>query len=118
VKIQQLLVVLVLATAVVLGATAAWKTLYPYGDNSANFPEGVFYICQDCGEQLVLTLKQLGEHHEKHYGQPVPCPKCESKKTVRAERCPHCGHMFPMTRLGGKGLDCPRCKKQIHPPSM
>ncbi len=85
-KIQQLLVAIVLAAAVVLAATAARKTLYPYGDNSANFPEGVFYVCQDCGEQFVLTMKQLGKHHEKHWAEPVPCPKCESKKTVRAER--------------------------------
>ena len=117
-KIQQLLVALVLATAVVLAATAVWKTIYPYGDNSANFPEGVFYIFQDCKAEFVLTIKELGEHHEKHYGQPVPCPKCVSQKTVRAERCPHCGRMFPMTRLGGKGLDCPHCRKQIHPPSI
>ena len=117
-KIQQRLVALVLATVVVLAATAAWKTLYPYGDNTVDFPDGIFYVCQGCDKGSVLTVKELGEHHEKHYGQPVPCPKCQSRKTVRAERCPHCGHMFPMTRLGGKGLDCPRCRKQIHPPSI
>ena len=88
VKIEQLLVVLVLVVAVILGVMAIWKTVNPHGDNSADFPDGFFYVCQGqgCGEQFVLTVKELAQHHQKHWGEPVPCPKCGGTKTARAER--------------------------------
>lgn len=117
VKINQLFVVLVLVAAVILAVTAIWITLHPYGDNSADFPDGIFYVCQGqgCGEGFVLTVKEFERHHQKHLGNPVPCPKCGGTKTSRAERCGHCGRMFPMVKLKGKPLICPYpdCKKTV-----
>lgn len=115
VKIQQLLVALVLVVAVILAVTVIWKTVNPYGDNSPDFPDGIFYVCQGCGEEFVLTVEELGQYHQEHWGEPVPCPKCGGTKTPRAERCGHCGRMFPMVKLKGKALICPNpsCKMTI-----
>ncbi len=114
VKIKQLLVALALLAAVILGGAAIWITLNPHGDNSANFPDGLFYVCQreSCGEEFVLTVREFGRHHEEHWGEPVPCPTCGSTKTVRAERCGHCGRMFPMVRMKGKVI-CRYCSKTV-----
>ena len=119
VKIKELLfIVVVLAAAATLGVMAFWKTLNPYGDNSPNFPDGIFYVCEGCGEEFVLTVEELGLHHQEHWGEPVPCPKCSGTKTPRAERCPHCRRMFPVVKMRGKPVICPYCKKTVRrPPS-
>ena len=80
-----------------------------YGDNNANLPDGVLFICGEktCGHTFPLTMKQLGEHHEKHYGEPVPCAKC-AKPALRAEKCEHCQTIHVQERGGGA---CPKCGK-------
>ena len=80
--------------------------------NNANFPEGLQYVCTDpgCGNAFTMTTREFGQHNEKHYGQPVPCPKCEKTTTARAERCPHCGHVHKAQR----GMaPCPQCGKDL-----
>jgi DNA-directed RNA polymerase subunit RPC12/RpoP len=78
--------------------------------NNANRPDGVYYLCanQKCGHEWNMTMRELSDHHEEHYGQPVPCPKCGETKTVRAEKCIHCGKLFVSTR---DPRPCPHCKK-------
>ncbi len=82
-----------------------------YGDNNANFPEGTLWLCGDaaCGHSFNLTMKELGQHHEKHYGEPVPCAKC-NKPAARANLCPHCKQVSVQERGGGA---CPKCGKAI-----
>lgn len=101
----------VVVGAVGLVLTVWWNWRSP---NNDNFPEGVDYIClnQSCAHTWNLSMKELGEHHEAHYGQPVPCPKCGESKTFRAEKCPHCGKVIQMQRGGG---NCPHCKASLAP---
>jgi len=82
------------------------------GHQISDFPEGLFFLCgnPDCKAEFTLTLKQFGQHHEEHWGEPVPCPKCRATKTVRAEKCPHCGRSFPLVR---EQIVCPHCGKTI-----
>lgn len=83
--------------------------------NNDNFPDGTFWICTDpkCKAEFALTIKELGAHHEKHYGQPPTCPKCNGNKTIRAERCPNCMKFYPM--IQDLALICPHCKKPVKP---
>ncbi|MGE5610308.1 MAG: hypothetical protein ACM359_13725 [Bacillota bacterium] len=103
-----------------LGAAAALILVTGLGvwrwrpENNDNFPDGTFWMCLNpqCKAEFVLTMKQLGEHHEKHYGQPIPCPKCQGTQTIRAGRCTSCKKFYPLT----PGLQvCPHCKKPVKP---
>jgi hypothetical protein len=73
-----------------------------HGENNANFPDGTFWICDNpqCGEQFTLTMKQLDEHHAKHYGEPLPCPKCGKTHVSRAMVDAATGKWVRLTRGG------------------
>ena len=77
--------------------------------NNPNVPRGVWFICTNdsCRNEFSMTLSQFSDHHEKHYGQPVHCPKCDSV-AVKADKCPNCGKVFFMQRNGDI---CPACGK-------
>lgn len=98
------------ATVVVLLAVAGTLAWRWRPANNANAPDGVFYMCaeQKCRNEWNMTMRELSDHHTKNYGQPVPCPKCGSKLTGRAQKCVHCGKLFPMSR---DTRPCPHCKK-------
>ncbi len=96
------------AGAVVLIVTGvfAW---YHRPANNANVPRGVWFICTNdsCKNEFSMTMAQFSDHHEKHYGQPVRCPKCDSV-AVKADKCPNCGKVFFMQRNSDI---CPACGK-------
>jgi len=100
---------------VVAGIAAVWWYWRPA--NNANFPDGTFWLCANpqCKAEIVLTMKQLGEHHEKHYGQPLLCPKCNKPDPLRADRCPDCKKLYPQQR--NIAPLCPYCKKPPSPPN-
>jgi len=77
--------------------------------NNENVPRGVWFICTNdsCRNEFSMTLAQFSDHHEKHYGQPVRCPKCDSI-AIKADKCPNCGKVFVMQRNGDI---CPACGK-------
>jgi rRNA maturation protein Nop10 len=77
--------------------------------NNENMPRGTWWICTNdsCKNEFSLTMAQFSEHHEKHYGQPVLCPKCKSV-AVKADKCPSCGKVFVMQRNSNI---CPACGK-------
>ncbi len=56
------------------------------GENSADFPEGTFWRCQENGHRFNMSIAELGKWYEEHPGQKPPCPKCASRKTVRVEK--------------------------------
>ncbi len=93
---------------VVAGAVGGWMMWTPA--NNANFPEGTPWMCQNpsCKTEFHLTMKQLSEHYKANYGEQPKCPKC-SQPALRAERCDHCGKLFPQQR----GVNvCPHCGKE------
>ena len=79
------------------------------GANNEDFPEGTQWVCSDqaCATGFTLTVKALSDHHAKHFGEPVPCPKCK-KPAVRAQKCAHCGKIYVLPRNENK---CPQCGK-------
>ena len=82
--------------------------------NNANFPEGTDWLCLNpaCQNHFKLTMKELGEHHKQHYGQPVKCPKC-GQRADRADVCKSCGKVFVQMR----GMtNCPFCRKPLYAP--
>src|SRR5688572_23124833 len=87
-----------------------WRTRE--GENTPNAPDGTFWICSNdqCKHEFNLSVADLADHHEKHYGEPVPCPKCK-KPAVRAEQCPHCKKILAT----GRGVvKCPSCGKALY----
>ncbi len=88
-----------------------------YGDNNANLPDGVWYICGDaaCSHEWHLTVEQLEAHVGATYGQPrtqPPCPKCEKTDSIRAEQCKSCQKIV----RANVGVTCPHCNKPIAGP--
>lgn len=94
-----------LAAVVVVIGIVAWRWR---GANNENFPEGTWWVCssRECGNEFNLSMRQLSEHHQAHYGEPVPCPKCGSA-SKRGQKCLKCGKV---TVVGTKPMDnCPGC---------
>jgi hypothetical protein len=101
--------VIVVAVGVVLAVAALRRPA-----NNANFPEGTDWLClnADCKNHFKLTMKELGEHHKQHYGQPVKCPKC-GQRADRADHCKSCSKVFVQMR----GMTyCPYCQKPLYAP--
>ncbi|MDB5291035.1 MAG: hypothetical protein JWL69_2276 [Phycisphaerales bacterium] len=75
--------------------------------NNANFPNGTWWICQNpaCKAEFSMSSKELGEWHAKHYGDPLPCPKCGQTNVIRAEKCEKCGRVYPAQGA----VACPNC---------
>ena len=79
--------------------------------NNANFPDGVWWICENpnCKNEFVLTTRQLSDYYKDHYGEALRCPKCGQATVVRAQKCHHCGFVFPAE--GAR--TCPKCGAKI-----
>ena len=79
--------------------------------NNANAPRGVWWICTNdqCKNEFSMTMAEFSDHHAKHYGQPVRCPKCNSV-AIKADKCPSCGKVFVMMRNSNI---CPSCGKPV-----
>lgn len=77
--------------------------------NNVNAPRGVWWICsnEQCKNEFSMTMAEFSDHHAKHYGQPVTCPKCKSV-AIKADKCPSCGKVFFMQRSNNR---CPSCGK-------
>jgi hypothetical protein len=97
-------VIIVVATAALVGVL--WNLRG--SENTPEQPEGTHWLCGNtsCKHEFGLSIAQLGEHHQKHYNQPVPCPKCGQGQTVRATKCPTCSRLYPQVRGGSP---CPYC---------
>lgn len=72
--------------------------------NSVAHPQGTYWTC-DNGHSFLMTTSELSDFHTKHYGERIPCPKCGSRKTVRAYKCPSCGTVYP----AHDAKKCPQC---------
>ncbi|MCY2953861.1 MAG: hypothetical protein NTU53_18100 [Planctomycetota bacterium] len=105
---------IVMGSVVVLAVFAigygAWKWRPA---NNQNYPDGTFWVCQNpaCKNEFVLTVKELGEFQDKHYGQPVMCPKCKQQNTIGAERCPSCKKFVSRAQ---RAATCPYCKQNMN----
>ncbi|MDB5321795.1 MAG: hypothetical protein JWN40_3426 [Phycisphaerales bacterium] len=102
------------AVLVLLLCYSVWANLVRSNPNSADVPDGTFWICKN-GHHFNLSLKQLSDHHHNHYGEPIPCPTCGDTKTIKAVRCAKCGEYYPMVR-GDQG-PCPKCGTVPKPPT-
>jgi hypothetical protein len=82
--------------------------------NTPNAPEGTWRVCTNktCGHTFNMSIKEISEHHEKHYGEPIPCPKCKSE-SMPAMKCKSCQKVSAMQRGQTK---CPACGAAIAPP--
>jgi rubrerythrin len=100
---------------VVVVAILAWALYTP--SNNANFPGGTDWLCQNptCKTAFNLSTKQLAAYSAEHRGEPIKCPKCGTP-AIRAEKCQHCGKVFPMPRDAEHR--CPFCgKSNTAPPA-
>jgi DNA-directed RNA polymerase subunit RPC12/RpoP len=98
----------IIVGGVVLVAVLGWMLYSPA--NNANFPGGTDWLCMNpsCKTSFNLSVKQLAQYSHDHAGDPVKCPKCGTA-AVRAEKCQHCGKVFPMQPTGPH--ICPYCGK-------
>ena len=87
-----------------------------YGDNNADFPEGIHFTCtgETCGHGFTLTVKQFGDHHanDATYGTPVKCPQCGTD-AARADLCKKCGKYYSIAH--DSSATCPYCNKPPAP---
>ncbi|MBC7771403.1 MAG: hypothetical protein H7210_02795 [Pyrinomonadaceae bacterium] len=84
-----------------------------YGDNNANFPDGIARICADeaCKHVFGMTMEEVGEHHKNHYGEPIPCAKCGKTPTHPAVKCKHCK---VVSIQEASTMNCPSCQKPLY----
>ena len=82
----------------------AWKY---HPANNADFPNGTWWICENpaCKNEFSMTTTQISDWHVKHYGEPMPCPKCGEHHIIRAFKCQKCSTVFPAE---GARV-CPKC---------
>jgi len=110
---KQQIPVVVTVSALVLTLVIWWfRGGDSYGDNNANFPDGVIWLCGDdaCNHVFAMTMAELGEHHETHYGEPVACPKCGKTPVIRGVKCLHCKTIS----IEQRGIDhCPSCGQRL-----
>ncbi len=76
-------------------------------------PDGTFWVCKKCDNHFNVSEKALNEHQLKHYGEPLPCPKCGSTELIRSIKCSNCGEYYPMARGGEQ--KCPKCGTPVNP---
>ncbi|MBL7134551.1 MAG: hypothetical protein ISS78_10675 [Phycisphaerae bacterium] len=113
-----LLGIVVVVALVVAGVWAFTHSSDEHGDNNADFPDGIHYLCAeaDCGHEFTITVKQRAEYNKAHYGESYPCPKCNrnEKNPIRAGRCKNCQRYFKVGR-GAAVTTCPHCKQPVTP---
>jgi len=87
-----------------------------YGDNNANFPDGIHFVCSDktCEHGFTLTVKQWNAHHadDATYGTPAGCPHCGTD-SIRADLCKTCRTYYPIAH--DSSAVCPRCNPPAAP---
>ena len=79
-------IILIVLLAVVAGFTVFHATRE--ASNNANVPNGTEWRClnPECGKVFRMSVKELGDHHAAHWGEPVPCPVCRETKTRGTEK--------------------------------
>jgi len=60
--------------------------------NNETFPDGLDFVCPS-GHEFNMTVSQMNQFYEKHYGEEVPCPKCGATPSRRAVRDPNTGKL-------------------------
>jgi hypothetical protein len=65
--------------AITVSITVIWRGL---AADHASFEADTHWVC-DRGHPFSLTVRQVSDHHQNHYGQPIPCPVCNSTVTDR-----------------------------------
>jgi hypothetical protein len=86
-----------------------------YGDNNANFPDGMVFICSSdaCNHAFAMTMTEYGEHHKNHYGEPIACPKCSKTPAIRGVQCKACK---TISVLQQNVTTCPKCGAPLESP--
>jgi DNA-directed RNA polymerase subunit RPC12/RpoP len=65
------------AAAVLFAVYLAWTT-FKTPTNSVDVPDGLNYVCKNCGNHFNVSTHELNQFQAKHYGERYPCPKCGS----------------------------------------
>ncbi len=87
--------------------------------DSDDFPDGTFFVCQDCKHEFVKSVDEVVEIKAaaRAAGDPsalqIPCASCGSRNTTRGLRCPSCTRIF--LRQGPGQPICPYCNKPLPP---
>lgn len=112
--------VILLAVAIMcLGGAALFATraMTGPGRQSADFPDGTFWICQACKHEFVKSVDEVMEIKTAGRESPDPaagqmkCPSCGAGNTVRGLRCPSCKRIF--VRSGAGRPTCPYCNMSL-----
>jgi hypothetical protein len=113
VNMSRNLVIAVVGLVVFVGVVAYFTFRTDRSTSAA--PDGTFWVCTNpsCKNTFVLSLSEVAAHHKAHYGERIPCPKCDKKETVRGERCEKCHTIF----LPDASMACPSCKTPLPGPA-
>lgn len=83
---------------------------------SADFPEGMHWLCQSCGYGFSTSRDEFAKWVEDHPGRTPECPRCHKMTTVVARHCPlpDCGKYYTQVNvvLNGK-VCCPICRQPL-----
>ena len=104
----------VIAVVVVVLAGAGYAVWQWRPANTANYPDGTFWICRNpaCNNEFVMSVRDYAAFQEKHYGEATICPKCGKQDTVAAKQCPNCKRLYPRGDRS-PNAKCPHCKKPL-----
>jgi len=79
-------------------------------------------VCKECGNEFILTDKQVEFYKKQNWAEPERCQNCRRKRRrVEAVPCKDCGEVFTMNGLEIEFYEkngfkmpkrCPECRKK------
>jgi hypothetical protein len=83
---------------------------------SADFPEGMHWLCSSCQHGFSTSREAFAEWVDEHPDELLECPQCHKHTSKVARHCPlpDCGKYYTQANMVVDGtVCCPICKNPL-----
>lgn len=109
------LVTIGLVVAILIAAAFLVKSTREQS-HSADFPDGMHWLCQSCQHGFSTSREAFADWADEHPDQKLECPQCHKLATEVARHCPlpDCGKYYTRANLVVDGtVCCPICRQPL-----